>query len=519
MINLDELSGEGGSWGAESVTVKCSKKDCGADIPILSLSKTKTVNRFRGICPNCNQATFFGKKQLPDGMAERLNLELPEEGIQKIEPSGVIEPEPKEPGSEVKPEPGLELELEPEPKTRDLVGEVKALETETETEKGIEKPKHKLKLLSPEDMLVEEMADTLERKLRRVPGLSEDVIPSIIEEFRDDPLLQENDRELYGLIKSVAPKANNEMLNRALDTLLRIRYEWYRKQQRDTRQPKFTFRDPRLEGEEGRSHRTTMWDGTWGRDRDRGVDRERADPLWELGEWDRNRDRDRDRARDMEWGRERYPRSEYYPRYPPSDDGRRVEELEKTILKLREDLENLPKVFREALAKEKEKTQLQEVLEVTKGLSATIEALKNPAAGQQQVKVEDMVGSVVTKLAERGLGGGNTSTNIDALKVEAEILKQTRDHELNIRKLNDEHDEKMRWAKIVEDAIPKVGKSFAETVLGEEEEIKRENVKNEDSGVGEIPCPECKTPIMVPREAEKVTCVNCMKEFTVTAIS
>lgn len=117
----------------------------------------------------------------------------------------------------------LDMSVEEVKEYRD---ELKAekVEEEVEEEKGGGTKSDKY--IPPEQQMIEEMAEILEEQLPRVPGISEEKAQVILEEFKDDQVLQNDDLKFWNFIKDISPKANDRMLNRVLDRAFRARDQY-----------------------------------------------------------------------------------------------------------------------------------------------------------------------------------------------------------------------------------------------------------------------------------------------------
>lgn len=100
-----------------------------------------------------------------------------------------------------------------------------SLKEEEEEQKEAEEEKEEV-FMSPQERMVSEMAEKLETELPRVPGVSKNNAKLIVQEYKEDELLQNDDLELYNFIRDICPKANDRMLNRCLDKVFRIRDQY-----------------------------------------------------------------------------------------------------------------------------------------------------------------------------------------------------------------------------------------------------------------------------------------------------
>ena len=78
----------------------------------------------------------------------------------------------------------------------------------------------------PYDQMVNEMAQKLYRELVKTPNVANEKAKAIVDDFRQDKLLQESQRELYYLILDYSPKAKPGLLARILDRVFSIPDEY-----------------------------------------------------------------------------------------------------------------------------------------------------------------------------------------------------------------------------------------------------------------------------------------------------
>ena len=78
----------------------------------------------------------------------------------------------------------------------------------------------------PYDQMVNEMAKKLHRELLKTPNVSAEKASSIVDDFRQDRVLQESPTELYYLIMDYSPKAKSGLLGRVLDRVFSIPDEY-----------------------------------------------------------------------------------------------------------------------------------------------------------------------------------------------------------------------------------------------------------------------------------------------------
>ena len=78
----------------------------------------------------------------------------------------------------------------------------------------------------PYDQMVDEMAKKLHRELLKTPNVSDEKAGAIVDDFREDRVLQGSAKELYYVIMDYCPKAKPGLLGRVLDRVFSIQDEY-----------------------------------------------------------------------------------------------------------------------------------------------------------------------------------------------------------------------------------------------------------------------------------------------------